>query len=114
VHFQAALPAEAVAGAYRSGDALVFPTLDDVWGLVVNEALWCGLPSLVSIYAGCARELVPAASTFDPLDPSDFTTRLRMAVTGKLPAPDLTRLRRIDEVSALILRELDEVLRGGR
>ena len=114
VHFQPALPAEAVAGVYRSGDALVFPTLDDVWGLVVNEALWCGLPSLVSIYAGCARELVPSASTFDPLDPADFTTRLRMAVTGNLPSPDLTRLRRIDEVSGLILRELDAIPRGGR
>lgn len=96
-----------VPALYRSGDVLVFPTLDDVWGLVVNEALWSGLPALVSIYAGCARELVPPSSTFDPLDSTDFTAKLRLAVSGQLPPPDLTRLRRIDEVSGLIIRELD-------
>ncbi len=97
-----------VPALYRSGDVLVFPTLDDVWGLVVNEALWSGLPALVSIYAGCARELVPPISTFDPLDPIDFTAKLRLAVMGRLPRPDLTRMKRIDEVSGLIIRELDE------
>jgi glycosyltransferase involved in cell wall biosynthesis len=103
-----------MAAVYRSGDALVFPTLDDVWGLVVNEALWCGLPALVSIYAGCASELVCPASTFDPLDPANFTAQLHMAVAGNLPPPDLTRLRRLDEVSGLILRELDPTSRGVR
>ena len=91
---------------YRSADVLVFPTLDDVWGLVVNEALWSGLPALVSIYAGCARELVPSSSTFDPLDPTDFAAKLRLAVSRQLPPPDLTRLKRIDEVSSLIIREV--------
>ena len=97
---------------YRSGDALVFATLDDVWGLVVNEALWSGLPALVSVYAGCARELVPATSTFDPLDPADFTAKLRVAVLGELPPPDVTRLRRVDEVAARIVRELQASLQG--
>ncbi len=93
---------------YRSADVLVFPTLDDVWGLVVNEALWSGLPALVSIYAGCAMELVPSSSTFDPLNPSEFAAKLRLAVTGHLPPPDITRLKRIDEVSSLIIREVCE------
>jgi glycosyltransferase involved in cell wall biosynthesis len=93
---------------YRSADVLVFPTLDDVWGLVVNEALWSGLPALVSIYAGCARELVPSSSTFDPLDAADFAAKLRLAVNRQLPPPDLTRLKRIDEVSDLIIREVQE------
>ncbi len=57
---------------YRSGDILVFPTLEDVWGLVVNEALWSGCPPWSSVYAGCAKELVPMNSIFDPLDPADL------------------------------------------
>jgi glycosyltransferase involved in cell wall biosynthesis len=98
-------PAE-VSAVYRSADVLVFPTLDDVWGLVVNEALWSGLPALVSVYAGCARELVPPGSTFDPLDAEDFRAKLRLAVDGRLPPPDLTRIRRLDEVGAILVREL--------
>jgi glycosyltransferase involved in cell wall biosynthesis len=106
VRFEAARSPADIAAVYRSGDALVFPTLDDVWGLVVNEALWTGLPALVSVYAGCANELVPPASTFDPLDPEDFTSKLRLAVDGRLPPPDQTRMRRLDEVSATLMREL--------
>jgi glycosyltransferase involved in cell wall biosynthesis len=110
VHFAPACAPDAMPAIYRSGDALVFPTLDDVWGLVVNEALWSGLPALVSIYAGCARELVTAKGTVDPLDPADFTAKLRLAVTGGLPRPDLTRLMRIDEVGARMVRELQASL----
>jgi glycosyltransferase involved in cell wall biosynthesis len=111
VHFHAPQPPTRMPAVYRSGDVLVFPTREDVWGLVVNEALWSGLPALVSIYAGCARELVPPGSTFDPLDPTDFAAKLRLAVAGQLPPPDLTRVKRIDEVSGIIIRELNATLR---
>jgi glycosyltransferase involved in cell wall biosynthesis len=112
VHFRDAHTPDGMAAVYRSGDVLVFPTLDDVWGLVVNEALWSGLPALVSVYAGCARELVPPESTFDPLDPADFSAKLSRAVAGQLPPPDRTRLRRVGEVSRTILRELNTALRA--
>ena len=95
-----------MTAVYRSGDVLVFPTLDDVWGLVVNEALWSDLPVLVSVYAGCARELVAPESTFDPMDPADFAMKLTRAVTAQLPRPDRTLLRRHGEVSGIILQEL--------
>jgi glycosyltransferase involved in cell wall biosynthesis len=89
---------------------LVFPTREDVWGLVANEALWSGLPALVSIYAGCAKELVPSDSTFDPLNPADFAAKLRRAVAGELPSPDLSRLKGISEVSDLIAQDLHVAL----
>ena len=110
VHFHVPQPPESMPGVYRSADVLIFPTREDVWGLVVNEALWSGLPALVSIYAGCAKELVPPHSTFDPLDPADFAAKLRQAVAGELPPPDLKRLRRINEVADRIIRELDTAL----
>ena len=34
------------------------PTHSDPWGLVVNEAMACGLPIVLSRVAGCAADLV--------------------------------------------------------
>ena len=53
-HNQSALPA-----AYAAMDVLVLPSdARETWGLVVNEAMACGRPALVSRAAGCAPDLV--------------------------------------------------------
>jgi len=49
---------ERLAAHYALADALVFPTHADAWGLVVNEAMACGLPIICSDAAGCAEDLV--------------------------------------------------------
>jgi glycosyltransferase involved in cell wall biosynthesis len=43
---------------YALADVLILPTYTDPWGLVVNEAMACGLPVIVSHVAGCAADLV--------------------------------------------------------
>jgi glycosyltransferase involved in cell wall biosynthesis len=43
---------------YGLADALVLPTYTDTWGMVVNEAMACGLPVVVSRAAGCTADLV--------------------------------------------------------
>lgn len=43
---------------YALADALVFPTHSDPWGLVVNEAMACGLPIIASEAAGCVADLL--------------------------------------------------------
>lgn len=45
-------------GFYALAEALVFPTHSDPWGLVVNEAMACGLPVISTDVAGCAADLV--------------------------------------------------------
>jgi glycosyltransferase involved in cell wall biosynthesis len=47
-----------LAAFYALAEVLVFPTLSDTWGLVVNEAMACGLPVIASDVAGCVADLV--------------------------------------------------------
>jgi glycosyltransferase involved in cell wall biosynthesis len=48
-----------VVEAYVAADALVLPSdSGETWGLVVNEAMACGLPAIVSDQVGCGPDLV--------------------------------------------------------
>jgi glycosyltransferase involved in cell wall biosynthesis len=47
-----------LAGFYALAEALVFSTHSDPWGLVVNEAIACGLPVIATDVAGCTADLV--------------------------------------------------------
>jgi glycosyltransferase involved in cell wall biosynthesis len=49
---------EQLASYYALADIFVFPTHTDPWGLVVNEAMACGLPVIASSAAGCVADLV--------------------------------------------------------
>jgi glycosyltransferase involved in cell wall biosynthesis len=54
---------EIVAG-YCAADALVLPSDGgETWGLVVNEAMACGLPCLVSDHVGCGPDLIANQGT---------------------------------------------------
>lgn len=49
---------------YAAADILVLPsTGSETWGLVVNEALACGTPCVVSDACGCAPDMVEAGVT---------------------------------------------------
>jgi glycosyltransferase involved in cell wall biosynthesis len=48
-----------MAQAYVATDCLVLPSdYGETWGLVVNEAMACGLPAIVSDRVGCGPDLV--------------------------------------------------------
>ena len=50
--------------AYAVGDCLVLPSdYGETWGLVVNEAMVCGLPAIVSDRVGCGPDLVEPGVT---------------------------------------------------
>jgi glycosyltransferase involved in cell wall biosynthesis len=56
---QTALPA-----IYRSADVLVLPSDgSETWGLVVNEAMACGTPCVVSNSCGCAPDMIVGGET---------------------------------------------------
>jgi glycosyltransferase involved in cell wall biosynthesis len=43
---------------YSIADIFVFPTLRDVWGLVINEAMCCGLPVVSTKAAGSSIDMI--------------------------------------------------------
>ncbi len=43
---------------YLAADVFVLPTLQDVWGFVVNEAMVCGCPVVTTYDCGAGRDLV--------------------------------------------------------
>lgn len=56
--FQGSVPYEKVLHEMSRHDVFVLPTRLDVFGLVVSEAIACGLPVICSHYAGAANDLV--------------------------------------------------------
>jgi glycosyltransferase involved in cell wall biosynthesis len=77
--FVGSLNSSELAKYYTACDVLVFPSLEDVWGMVVNEALLFGMPVLGSVHAGAVQQLVYEKETghvFDPNDIPEFTRML--------------------------------------
>lgn len=58
IHYVGFCGKEALAEYYRAADVFVLPTRSDVWGLVINEAMACGLPVISTDRCVAAMELV--------------------------------------------------------
>jgi glycosyltransferase involved in cell wall biosynthesis len=52
------LQRERLGEVYALALSLIFPTHSDPWGLVVNEAMACGLPVIATSVAGCTPDLI--------------------------------------------------------
>jgi glycosyltransferase involved in cell wall biosynthesis len=63
---------EQVGAYYQIADVFVFPTLEDVWGLVAVEAMMFGKPILCSKWAGAAEMVKDGENgyIFDPHQPA--------------------------------------------
>jgi glycosyltransferase involved in cell wall biosynthesis len=112
VHFLGARPPNELPGIYRSADYLVFPTLEDIWGLVVNEALWAGLPVLASIYAGCAQEILPKENIFDPLSLEDTINAIERALNKQVMPAVTAPMWTYNQVAETIIHDIEQTLRS--
>ena len=79
---------EDLAGLYALAETLVLPTHSDPWGLVVNEAMACGLPIIVSSVAGCSPDLVEDGWNGYIVPPRD-SEKLSVAIDSLLRQPHL-------------------------
>lgn len=92
VHAVGSVPAGELADWYRAADLHVFASMGDPWGLVVNEAMRCGTPTLCSKRAGCADDLVRDRLNgllFDPAGPAELVAR---SLDAALRHPGLSTL----------------------
>jgi len=77
--------------AYAAADCLVLPSdAGETWGLVVNEAMACGLPAIVSDRVGCGPDLIDPGTTGDVF-PTGNVDKLA-AVMARWSNPDRCRL----------------------
>lgn len=87
VHFAGFVHREQLASYYALAEAFVFPTHTDTWGLVVNEAMACGLPIIASRAAGCVADLVEHNWNGHTIVPGD-TLELARAMDELARAPE--------------------------
>ena len=90
LHVPAVAPDDLVR-IYAASELLVFPSLGDPWGLVVNEAFACARPVLCSRLAGCADDLVRPNENGWLVDPTDSDAFARV-IEEALTTSDLERL----------------------
>lgn len=58
VHFVGHVEMEAMPKYYAISDLCVFPSVRDVWGMVINEAMACGLPVITTNKVGASADLI--------------------------------------------------------
>jgi len=104
IRFSGFLNQSEMARAYVAADVLVVPSTWETWGLVVNEAMACGTPAIVSDGVACAGDLVVAGVTgevFPAGDREALTACLVRCATDRayrfgLAAGAVERVRRFD------------------
>jgi glycosyltransferase involved in cell wall biosynthesis len=81
------VPFKNLSEVYNECGIFVFPTLSDVWGFVVNEAMSHGLPVLGSRLSQAVEEMVSDGTSgwvFDPLEPHSVMAAINKALTVSL------------------------------
>ncbi len=96
VHFLGFTNQSRLPAVYRASDLLVMPSDYDAFGVVVNEAMLCGCPAIVSDHVGAGRDLILAGQNGGVLPCGDvdaLATLLREVLS------DRERLRRMSSAA---------------
>ena len=100
VTFTGGLNWEKIIPYYATCDVFVLPSISEPWGLVVNEAMVCNMPVLVSNYCGCSLDLVHEGvngHTFDPYNTEELAEKMQLFILNE------SKLKDMGEKSAQII-----------
>jgi glycosyltransferase involved in cell wall biosynthesis len=101
VHFTGFVQQDELPMYYAIADLFVFPTYSDPWGLVVNEAMSCGLPIIVSSVAGATKDLIQHGWNGYIIDPGNIEM-MAQHIHALLNAPEMrTQMGERSQVSIL-------------
>lgn len=83
IYFLDGVPWYDVPQALSLADVFVLPSYSEPWGLVVNEAMICAMPVIVSNVSGCADDLVLENRNgflFEPTNQTKLTAALQFFI----------------------------------
>lgn len=108
-------PSSNVAQFYAAADVFVLPTQYEAWGLVIVEAMACGLPVLTSRLAGAAIAVREGVSGFlldDPTDVGEISSKLSSILYERLwCSSDISASVHQFAWSEILLRYEEELLK---
>jgi glycosyltransferase involved in cell wall biosynthesis len=80
IRFEGHLDGDELIAAYATADTFVLPSTEEVWGLVVNEALAAGLHAVVSRNAGIVPSILGMPGVF-PSKPDQESLSINLKVS---------------------------------
>ncbi|HEY9719624.1 MAG TPA: glycosyltransferase, partial [Trichormus sp.] len=84
-------PSAEVYKYYAAADLFALPTKYEAWGMVIVEAMACGLPVVTSRLAGASvavKEGINGLLLDNPSDPAEVAQKLRQALYSFRPQPE--------------------------
>ena len=107
---------EVLFGYYRSSDIFVLPTREDIWGLVVNEAMASGLPVIATDKCNAALALIspenPAGIIVPAEDANALAEALRKLIKDKELRDTMSR-NALAAVRGYTYRNMAEIIYNG-
>lgn len=93
VHFIDYRSKKEILKYYQIADVFVLPTREDIWGLVINEAMCCGTPVISTKQCGAALELINDSQNGYIVEAGN-SELLREAIQKVLTCSDIMLLKR--------------------
>lgn len=93
IHFAGWKQFEELVAYYALAKCFILPSMSETWGLVVNEAMACGLPILVSKNCGCVPELCKDGINGHIFDPKDVEQLASLMLSYSKGDFDLKKMR---------------------
>ena len=89
VRFLGSVPSEELASLYRQAELLVFPSVEETFGLPLIEAMASGLPVVASKVSVMPEICGDAVQYFDPFDVADMTRMLERTLNDTALREDM-------------------------